>query len=317
MYMRNILIFVFVILLLAGGSAYYFFTKEPSESYTKEDINSDTTDEVDTNDEAEEEENKPIDIIDPQSNTQGPESTIGESVNGNEIKAYHFGNGSDELLFIGGIHGGYSWNTALVAYEMIDWLKANPEAVPANVKVTVIPVLNPDGLEKVTGTTGRFGTSQINSSTEVRVTGRFNGNNVDLNRNFDCQWQSVGTWQNKEVSGGENVFSEPESKAIQNYVSSNQPTAVVTWYSAAGGVYASNCNNGVAQETLDLTNLYAQASGYKAYEEFNYYEITGDMVNWFASKNIPAISVLLSNHEQTEWNKNKAGIQAVLNHYQR
>jgi hypothetical protein len=31
-----------------------------------------------------------------------------------------------------------------------------------------------------------------------------------------------------------------------------------------------------------------------------------------AKKDIPAISVLLSNHQDIEWKKNKAGIQAVL-----
>lgn len=317
-HMRNILIFVFIILLVAGGAAYYFFTKEDPQTYTKEEMadnTSDSSDSIDEESDSDLTENKPIDIVEPENNSQGPESTIGESAGGNDIKAYHFGDGDKELLFIGGIHGGYSWNTALVAFEMVDWLKANPNMVPNNTTITVIPVLNPDGLKKVTGTTGRFSSSQVDDSTAIRTAGRFNGNNVDLNRNFDCQWQPVGTWQNREVSGGKNVFSEPESQAIRNYVNTNQPDAVITWYSAAGGVYASNCKNGIDSETLNLTNLYAKASGYTAYEEFDYYEITGDMVNWFASKDIPAISVLLSNHQDVEWNKNKAGVKAVINHY--
>ncbi|MEK7586773.1 MAG: hypothetical protein AAB453_02805, partial [Patescibacteria group bacterium] len=63
------------------------------------------------------------------------------------------------------------------------------------------------------------------------------------------------------------------------------------------------------------TTLFAKASGYKEYNDFDFYEITGDMVNWLAKINIPAISVLLSDHENVEWNKNKAGIEALLKNY--
>lgn len=247
--------------------------------------------------------------------TRGPESTIGTSAGGNEITAYHFGTGERELLFIGGIHGGYSWNTALVAYELIDHLKANPSLVPENVTVTVIPVLNPDGIEKTLGTTERFTAAQVPAAEATRIAGRFNANTVDLNRNFDCEWKAEGTWQQRTVSGGARPFSEPEAQAMRDYIGDHRPAAVVVWYSAAGGVYASNCQNGVLPETTALMNTYAQASGYQAYNEFDYYEITGDMVNWLAKINIPAISVLLTNHQDTEWTKNRAGIEAMIARY--
>ncbi len=242
-------------------------------------------------------------------------TTIGTSVSGNEIVAYHFGTGETELMFLGGIHGGYSWNTALLGFELIDWLEANESSIPENLRVTVIPVLNPDGLEAVTGKVGKFGAADVSKVEAERIAGRFNKNKVDLNRNFECEWQTTGTWQNRSVSGGSAPFSEPESQAVKNYVQKNEPAAVITWYSAAGGVYASSCKNGTLPETLALTNLYAKAAGYSAHEEFNYYEITGDMVNWLAGQKIPAISVLLTNHTETEFSKNQAGIEAVFNYY--
>ncbi len=240
---------------------------------------------------------------------------IGKSVEGRDITAYHYGTGATELLFVGGIHGGYSWNTALVAYELMDYLKANPSAIPANVKVTVIPVLNPDGLNKVVGSPGRFAVADVSPSQDTQISGRFNANTIDLNRNFDCDWQSSATWQNETVSGGSKVFSEPESQAVKAYVEAHKPSAVVVWYSSAGGVFSSSCHNGVLAETKILTNTYAKASGYPGYESFDFYEITGDMVNWFAKNNIPAISVLLTTHEDTEWTKNRAGIEALLKYY--
>ena len=244
-----------------------------------------------------------------------PETVIGKSVQGSDITAYHYGEGEKELLFMGGIHGGYEWNTVLVAYELMDYLQANPNVIPQGVTVTVIPVLNPDGLQKVVGSAGRFAASSVPSSQEATIPGRFNANEVDLNRNFDCDWQSVGMWQSREVDGGNSAFSEPESRAFRDYVNAAKPAAVVVWYSAAGGVFASNCHNGVLPETNTITNLFAQASGYPAYQEFNFYEITGDAVNWLAKNNIPAISVLLSNHTNTEWSKNQAGITALLDYY--
>lgn len=242
-------------------------------------------------------------------------TTIGTSVEGRDIVAYNFGTGDKEVLFVGGIHGGYSWNTALVAYELTDYLTQHPEAVPAGVRVTVVPVLNPDGLFKVAGTAGPFTEADVSSSQTTLTAGRFNAHKVDLNRNFDCDWKSSGTWQSTTVSGGSEAFSEPESAAIKDYVETHQPVAVVAWYSSAGGVFASNCHNGVSDETQTLTDIYAKASGYKAYEEFDFYTITGDMMNWLAKENIPAISVLLTNHTDTEWSKNRAGIEALLNHY--
>lgn len=242
-------------------------------------------------------------------------TVIGSSVQNRDITAYHYGTGSKELLFVGGIHGGYEWNTSLVAFELMDYLKANPAAIPASVKVTVIPVLNPDGLNKVVGTDGRFTAANVPTSNDVVVSGRFNSNGVDLNRNFDCDWQTKGVWMNQTVSGGASAFSEPESLAFKSYVEAHNPTAVVAWFSSAGGVFASNCHNGILPETKTINDMYAAASGYKAYDSYDFYALTGDMVNWLAKKNIPGISVLLTTHQDTEWTKNLAGIKALLNHY--
>ena len=104
-----------------------------------------------------------------QTNTQKPKddgkTVIGTSVEKRDITAYHYGTGDTELLFVGSIHGGYEWNTALVAYELMDYLEVSPEIIPGNVKVTVIPVLNPDGLNKVVGTTSKFSPAALYQTT--------------------------------------------------------------------------------------------------------------------------------------------------------
>lgn len=307
--MKNIILIAVAILILIGGGVYMLMSED---SQLVENESTTPTAPTSATPEAQPEQ---ATTTPEESASNEPTSVLGTSAGGEVITAYHFGTGETELLFIGGIHGGYSWNTSLLAFELIDWLEENQDKVPENVKVTIIPVLNPDGLKVVTGTTGLFKASAVNTAESVRITGRFNANEVDINRNFNCEWESVGTWQNRSVSGGEAPFSEPESAAVRAYVEANKPAAAVTWYSAAGGVYSSSCNNGISTETRELTNLFAKAAGYTAHEEFDYYQITGDMVNWFASQNIPAISVLLTNHTDTEFSKNVAGLQAVLSKY--
>jgi hypothetical protein len=299
--MKNILL-ALLVLIVIGLGGYIIFSDSPRTTDTPTDQNTATsTDGTNT-------DGQPV--------VNKEETVIGKSVEGRDIVAYHYGEGATELLFVGGIHGGYSWNTSLVAYQTMDYLKTHPEIIPSNLKVTVIPALNPDGLNKVVGTsTANFTASDVAPSQALQVAGRFNANTVDLNRNFDCDWQADATWQNKKVSGGSAAFSEPESQAIRNYVLDQKPQSVVVWYSASGGVFASNCHSGVLPETLTLTNLYADASGYKAYNNFNFYEVTGDMVNWLAKEKIPAISILLTTHKDTEWTKNKAGIEALLEYY--
>lgn len=298
MHMKNLLI-ALVVLVILGVAGWFFFMKGPAEPapvVPGDQFGGPATGTTTTS-------QAPVDET---------KTTIGTSAGGRAIVAYHFGptSAQKEVLFVGGIHGGYSPNTSMVAYDLMADLEKSAGIIPDNVKVTVIPVLNPDGLFKTLGTTERFASSDI--PTGDRTEGRFNANTVDLNRNFACDWNAKAVWQTKEVSGGTSEFSEPEARAIRDYVGAHKPEAVVVYYSAAGGVYGSNCHGDILKATTDLTNEYAKASGYGAHAVFNYYETTGDMTNWLAKEGIPAISVLLSSHTDAEWAKNKAGVQAVL-----
>lgn len=240
--------------------------------------------------------------------------TIGTSVEGREIKAFTYGDGPTNLLFVGGVHGGYEWNSVLLSYQFMDHLEGNPEVIPDNITVSVVPSANPDGVYKVTGTEGRFSRSDVSTS-EATGDARFNANKVDLNRNFDCNWAPTSNWRGQEVSAGTGPFSEPEARAIRDFVQASDPSAVVFWHSQANAVYASECNNGVLDETIDVMDTYAQAAGYRAVESFDAYPITGDAEGWLASIGIPAVTVELSSHEAIEWEQNKAGVQALFEYY--
>ncbi len=306
---KNIVVLI-LILILVGTIGYFIITKEASAPINNP-IDAVATSTSSLTPKVEDEK---IEIV--EDDKEKPEEAIGKSANGLDITAYHFGTGEKELLFIGGIHGGYSWNTSLLAYEMIDYLTANPDFIPKNITLTVIPTLNPDGLKNTIGKVGNFSiddTTQITDKT--RVAGRFNANTVDINRNFDCDWTDKSMWQSKEVSGGTEPFSEPEAKAMRDYILNSKPAAVVVWFSAEGKVYPSACKDEPSQASTELASLFAKSANYKIGTEFNAYTINGDMVNWIASQNIPAISVLLTDQKNTEWDKNKTGIEAVINSY--
>jgi g-D-glutamyl-meso-diaminopimelate peptidase len=243
-------------------------------------------------------------------------STIGKSVEGRDIQAYTYGSGATHIAFVGGIHGGYEWNSVALAYNFIDYLKNNPGTIPSNLTITVIPSANPDGVYKVTGKYGFFTTNDVpTKNSAVAGLGRFNSDNVDLNRNFDCNWKATSTWREKIVSAGTFPFSEPETKAIRNYISNDKPVAVIFWHSQSNAVYASECNKGILPDTLNIMNVYSLATGYPAVKTFDSYKVTGDAEGWLASINIPAITVELKTHETIEWEKNLAGIKGILEYY--
>src|SRR3989344_5135308 len=144
---------------------------------------------------------------------------IGTSAQGRKIESYTFGveqkHPQTRLLFVGGIHGGYEWNSVLLAYKFIDYLKENPDIVSNDLIISVIPSANPDGVYKVIGKEGRFVIPHVSTNTAVLESARFNANAVDLNRNFDCKWKPESTWRSKVVSAGTEAFSEPKAKNLK------------------------------------------------------------------------------------------------------
>jgi len=226
------------------------------------------------------------------------EAVIGTSVEGRSITAHTFGTGETNLLFVGGVHGGYEANSVRLADTMIEHLHTNSELIPSNLTVHIIPVLNPDGYALPT-----------TASDQSR---RFNANGVDLNRNFDCKWEPESSWRGQTVSAGTAPFSEPEAAALRDYVLATNPSAAVFWHSIANNVYGSECENGILPETLTLMNVYADAGSYGKVPKFDAYPITGDVEGWLASIGIPAVTVELETRNSIEWDRNLAGTLAAL-----
>jgi hypothetical protein len=236
---------------------------------------------------------------------------LGLSSQGWPIEAYRIGQGPRRLAFIGGIHGGYEWNTIVLAYRAISFFASHPEQVPVSISLYIVPAANPDGQAAVVGHAGRFEPSEITSDT---MPGRFNGNGVDLNRNWDCEWTPTGFWGDQEVSAGSAPFSEAETQILRDFITTPPMEAVVFWHSAKPGVFAGGCDAPSIQANA-LANVYALGARYPLLDEFSDYSVTGDASDWLSSQGIPAIVVELTNHTDTDWPRNLAGMQAVIEYF--
>lgn len=220
----------------------------------------------------------------------------GHSFGGRELIAYKIGGGDKSRAIIGGIHGGYEWNTTTLVNNLMEYLRENPEDLPAELTLYIIPLANPDGAAAGTD----------------RYVGRMNGNGVDLNRNWDYQWQSVATHGTAPVSAGSAPFSEPETATLRDFILQKDVQDVVFYHSAMSEVYP-----GVGfdtSKTAELAKLFAAITGYRyAPEGIPGQLTTGDAADWLTVNGITAVEVDLSSHETIDWVVNLQAFKAFLN----
>lgn len=213
---------------------------------------------------------------------------IGTSVQKRAISAYRFGEGKSAVVFVGAMHGDEK-SSARTLHSLIDHLERNPDAIPANRTVVIIPNINPDG-------------HQANKRT--------NANNVDLNRNFPAKnWKRdvtmPGGWFNAD-GGGKSPLSEPEAKTLADYILNVKPRLVLTYHAAAGVVMPNDSG-----DSDSLARIYSQKSNlaYEPNSQTNHifqYDTTGSFEEWLHDKHdTPALLVELWTKSTDEFNKNQ------------
>jgi LysM repeat protein len=233
---------------------------------------------------------------------------IGMSANGHPLETYRAGQGGYHVVIVGAIHGGYEWNTALLAYRILAHFSVYPDDLPADITLHILPIANPDGVVAVTGETGPFAIADLDGDTTL---GRFNGNGVDLNRNWGCEWSAVGTWRQTTVSGGNRPISEPETRALREYLIGIEPDAVIWLHSAAGLLVPGNCNDINHEPSGRAARLYGAQAGYPV-GDFSAYQVTGDAADWLAQHRIASFTVELTDHQGLEFERNLAGLRSLF-----
>uniref|UniRef100_A0A182WW69 Peptidase M14 domain-containing protein n=1 Tax=Anopheles quadriannulatus TaxID=34691 RepID=A0A182WW69_ANOQN len=146
---------------------------------------------------------------------------IGKSVQGRELKVLRISNGnpSNRAIWMdGGIHAREWISPATVTYianELVEDWDNQPDHL-RNVDWYVLPVHNPDGYEH---------SHQYDRLWRKNRGGLQYGPcaGVDLNRNYGYKWGGQGTSKQpcSEIFAGSGPFSEPESKAVSEFMQSS------------------------------------------------------------------------------------------------
>jgi hypothetical protein len=156
---------------------------------------------------------------------------IGKSAGGYSIGAYKFGVGAKKIVFVGGIHGGAETSTILLITKTIRCFGRQKEKIPNGITVFFIPLLNPDGYFSLRNMISRgINPYGIRESLEIRCNSRM----VDLNRNWDFDWkpktgQAFG--DSSINDGGAYPFSEPETKALGDFLRLHRVKLVFFYHS--------------------------------------------------------------------------------------
>jgi predicted deacylase len=222
--------------------------------------------------------------------------TLGTSGAGRPITAVKIGDGARKFVLVGNTHGGPEANTYQLVSQLADYFRANPQEVPPEVRLYIIPTLNPDGLAGGT---------------------RFNAAGVDLNRNMntnldvcpenDWSIRVAGARGIESDTGGPYPDSEPESRLIRDFLL--DASAVIFYHSDGGDVFPAFCEHA---PSIALAQAYAASSGYRYDRYWQHYNITGGMHDWAGSLGIAAITPELFNGIDADYEQNLAGVQAIL-----
>lgn len=227
----------------------------------------------------------------------GEPFVIGESVAGRPLEVFRYGSGERKKLIVGGIHGGYEWNTTDLVRWMMDRVRDDPQMIPPEQTLYFLPVLNPDGAAR-----SRW------------IQGRANDNNADINRNFDANWKSswyrTGCWNYLPITAGRYPFSEPEAAALRDFVLREKVEAMISYHSSGAELYAGGVPPDPA--SLDLTLTLEQASGYAYPPHASPCEMTGQMIDWASAQGIAAVDVELAYHQSIDYPPNERILAAFL-----
>lgn len=131
---------------------------------------------------------------------------IGKSVKGRDIVAWRLGNprSSKKVLLLAAMHGNEK--------APVRTLRALRDGKPIKgADIWVVPVVNPDGYAK---------------------NRRQNARRVDLNRNFSTSWKK----QKGATYSGRKAFSEPETRALRNFVKKIKPRYTISFHQPLNGI---------------------------------------------------------------------------------
>lgn len=239
-------------------------------------------------------------------NSQYPEmrvGSIGKSVLGRDIHYLKFGTGPKHILLAGGFHGSEHITSVIMlkfAEDICRSLNGGLEFQGVNLKrglagrsVIIIPRVNPDGCEiSISGEKTAFHLASFVRKVSRRDTKHWNANarGVDINHNFDADWEQVRALEQKNGIlapcpsryGGRHPFSEPESVALRDFCLNNDFSYVLAFHSQGEVIYWSFGKNTPAYSEK-MASVLSVSSGYALDVPIGT-AVGGGFKDWFISR---------------------------------
>ena len=230
-------------------------------------------------------------------NGQRPE-IIGYSVEGRPLEVYTFGDGEQGRMIVAGIHGGDEWNTITLANQLIRHLNQDPNLIPDDITLYILPNLNPDGEARAHNKYGRL-----------------NHNGVDLNRNFPVNWKEDWDrdrcWNYLPTSGGTGPGSELETQVLMNFINNHSLQVMISYHSAALGVFPGGLP--WDEDSTRLAQSIAEVTSYAFPPIDTGCTYSGTLADYAVSAGIAAVDLELTNHFDTDFDQNLQMLDVLLN----
>ena len=201
-------------------------------------------------------------------------------------------------MIIGGIHGGYDWNTIALADQFITYVNDNPDVIPSDVTLYILPDMNPDG--------------DARSHDEW---GRVNANGVDLNRNFPIgwgpTWDRSGCYDLTLTTSGRGPGSEPETRLVMNFIASHKINALFDYHTAGLGIFPGGTPWDSASTRL--------ARGLASVTTYPFPPIntgciySGTLPDYAVSEGAAAVDMELATHDSTDFSMNLRALNVLVN----
>lgn len=231
---------------------------------------------------------------------------LAQSTEGRSVDLYRVGDGMRKVLFVGGTHGSEVGTVKLVCH-LLKWLYDNP-GTGKTLTIYAIPCLNPDGYAQAQKNPDYFNGGRI---------GRFNGRNVDLNRNYPTKnFQSRSDWNHGKdyqertpVFCGERGASEPEVQALTELVKREGIELVMAFHSAGRDVMANK--QPLARK---IAKLFSEKTGFRLSTDKEWEDLkqTGTARGWCEENGVAYVEVEASTRWGSDWNNQKSGLIAAI-----
>lgn len=234
---------------------------------------------------------------------------IGMSHEGRPIEAFRINEGPKKILFTAMIHGN-EVGTRRTLHYLHDWLQRHGNEFK-EFTFWFVPCMNPDG----------FAHSQKNPDySHGGRKGRFNGKEVDLNRNFpvksfkkDSHWNHGANYQERTpVFCGDFGGSEPETQALLDLIKGQGISVFFIFHNVGQDVMPSD--DKLAQA---LAHAFSEHSGFPYVDRSEWEKLhqTGTCREWCEENAVSFVEIegsVKATRYGSDWKRQKAAFLACL-----